>query len=704
MNIKRSIVLRVRMAFILVALFAGAIFYRIVHLQFVEGDKWQAKSESLNFQFRQVSATRGNIYAADGSLLATSLPFYRVVIDPLVAKEDVFASGIDSLSYLLSSYYKDKSADSYKRLIKDARSSGKRYVILNRGQIGYQDMQKMSRWPIFRKGRMGGGVIFEKVEKRYRPFNNLASRTVGFVNEDKYGVGIEYSFNEFLEGKNGKALFQRIAGGSWKPVFDAEDIKPDDGYDILTTLDVNIQDVAESALLKQLKEKDAAFGSVIVMEVATGHIKAIANLQKNNGGYGYGENYNFAIGDQGLTEPGSTFKLLSIMALLEEGKINLKDTVDTGNGTYKFYDRNMNDVKIGGYGKITIQEAFEKSSNVGISKLVEQHFGKNPSKFVSYVEKAGLDKPIDFQLRGEGVPYFKKPGEKNWYGTTLPWMSIGYEAKLTPLHTLALYNAVANNGKMVKPMIVQAVAKGNQIEKRYDSEIIRKSIASTKTIQQLQQLLEGVVKNGTAKNVYNNEYKIAGKTGTAQKLIDGRYSQRYYTSFAGYFPADNPKYSAIVVIDSPKGFAAYGGDISAPVFKEIADKIYSQDLELNNRVNENTYLASNGNGGFPYIQAGKVDELQMICNRFGISNHMNGEFTDSFVKSSPQNKAILWKANKTDSPTVPDVEGMSLRDALYVLENKGLRVVYQGKGRVRGQSISPGSPVGNGNVINLVLG
>jgi cell division protein FtsI (penicillin-binding protein 3) len=703
-NIKRSIVLRVRIAFILVALFAGAIFYRIVHLQFVEGDKWQAKSETMNFQFRQVSATRGNIYAADGSLLATSLPFYRVVLDPLVAKKDIFSSGIDSLSYLLSSYYKDKSADSYKRLIKDARSSGKRYLILNRSQIGYQDMQKMSKWPIFRKGRMAGGVIFEKVEKRYRPFNNLASRTVGFVNEDKYGVGIEYSFNEYLEGKNGKALFQRIAGGSWKPVFDAEDVKPDDGFDILTTLDVNIQDVAESALLKQLIAKDAAFGSVIVMEVETGHIKALANLQKNNGGYGYGESYNYAIGDQGLTEPGSTFKLLSIMALLEEGKINLRDTVDTGNGTYRFYDRNMNDAKAGGYGKITIQEAFEKSSNVGISKLVEQHFGHNPSKFISYIEKAGLDKPMDFQLRGEGIPYFKTPGEKNWYGTTLPWMSIGYEVKLTPLHTLTLYNAVANNGKMVKPMIVQAVARGNQIEKRYHTEIVKKNIASSKTIKQLHELLEGVVQNGTAKNVYNKEYKIAGKTGTAQKLIEGRYSQRYYTSFAGYFPADNPKYSAIVVIDNPKGFAAYGGDISAPVFKEIADKIYSQDLGLNTKINEKNFLASNSSDGFPYIQAGKVDELQMICNRFGISNHLNGETSDNWVKSSTMNKAIIWKANKTDSPLVPDVSGMSLRDALYVLENKGLRVVYQGKGRVKGQSISPGTPISNSHVINLVLG
>jgi cell division protein FtsI (penicillin-binding protein 3) len=701
-NIKRSIVLRVRIAFVAVALIAGAIFYKIVHLQFVEGEKWAAKSESINFQYRQVSATRGNIYAADGSLLATSLPFYRVVIDPVVAKEEVYRAGIDSLAFLLSSYYRDRSADSYKRMIADARATGKRYLILNRKQIGYQDMQKMSHWPIFRNGRNGGGVIFEKVEKRYRPFNNLASRTVGFLNEDKYGVGIEYSFNEYLEGKNGRALFQRIAGGSWKPVFDAEDVKPDDGYDIFTTLDVNIQDVAESALLRQLMNKDAEFGCVIVMEVETGHIKAIANLQKNKNGFGYGENYNFAIGDQGLTEPGSTFKLLSIMALLEEGKISLNDIVDTGDGTFRFYDRTMRDVKQGGYGKITIQEAFEKSSNVAISKLVDQHFGHSPSKFMAYVEKVGLDQPLGFQLRGEGAPYFKKPGEKYWYGTTLPWMSIGYESKLTPLHTLTLYNAVANNGKMVKPMIVQAIAKGNAVEKKYQTEVIKKSIASDKTIKALQELLEGVVKNGTAKNIYTPEYRIAGKTGTAQKLIDGRYTQRYYTSFAGYFPADKPKYSAIVVIDSPKGFNAYGGDVSAPVFKEIADKIFAQDLKLNKKTSPTTYMAQGGNE-FPFIQAGKVDELQLICNKFGISNHYNGQ-GENWVKSVPQVKSIQWKSNPTESPTVPDVSGLPLRDALYVLENKGLRVVYQGKGRVKNQSISPGTPVQQNYVINLVLG
>lgn len=701
MNIKSSIVARVRIAFIMVALFAMAIFYRIITLQVVEREVWEAKAENYHFQMRPVSATRGNIYAADGSLLATSLPFYKVAFDPLVASEEVFRAGIDSLSHRLSAFFRDKSAESYKKMITDARSSRKRYIVLNRTQVGYQEMQAMSSWPIFKRGRTGGGVIFEKVDKRYRPFKALAGRTVGFLNEDNYGAGIEYSFNDYLAGKNGEALFQRIAGGVWKPVFDAEDIKPDDGYDILTTLDVNIQDVAESALLHQLKEKDAAYGAVIVMEVATGHIKAIANLQKNKNGNGYGENYNYAIGDQGLTEPGSTFKLLSLLALLEEGKVGLNDKVDTGNGVYPFYDKKMTDAKTGGFGVLTVREVFEKSSNIGVSKLVEQNFGHNPTKFVSYLEKVGLDKPIDFQLRGEGEPYIKKPTSKYWYGTTLPWMSIGYEVMFTPLHTLMLYNAVANNGVMVKPLIVQAVAKGGKVDKKYDTEVLRKKIASDKTIKQLQELLEGVVTNGTARNINNADYKIAGKTGTAQKLVEGRYSKKYYTSFVGYFPADNPKYSAIVVIDSPVGFNAYGGDISAPVFKEIADRIYAQDIELNQKTPAKSYLASSD--VFPAVKTGKVDELQLICNKFGISNHFQGN-QESWVKPSLQAKSIQWQAKVESEKSVPDVNGMSLRDALYVLENKGLRVVHQGRGKVKDQSIPAGSPIRENNIINLILG
>ncbi|MBN7813637.1 transpeptidase family protein [Algoriphagus sp. H41] len=702
MNIKRSIVLRVRVVFILVALVACAIPYKIAVVQLKEGDKWRAKAEQVNFQFREVPATRGNIYAADGSLLATSLPFYRVAIDPTMAKDAKFKAGIDSLSKKLSAFYKDKSATAYKRMIQDARGDKKRYLILNRKQIGYQDMQKMTAWPIFRDGRLGGGVIFEKVEKRYRPFNSLASRTVGFLNEDDYGAGIEYSFNNYLKGKDGKALFQRLAGGSWKPVFDAEDIKPDNGYDVFTTLDVNIQDVAETALRRQLTAREAAFGSVIVMEVKTGHIKAMANLQRDKSGVGYSESYNYAVGDIGSTEPGSTFKLLSMMALLEENKISLNDKIETGNGAHRFYNQTMYDAKNGGFGTITIREAFEKSSNVAISKLVDMHFGSSPSKFMAYVDKAGLAEPFDLQLAGEGKPFFKKPGTKTWYGTSLPWISIGYESKLNPIHTLAFYNAVANDGVMMKPVFVKAVGRGNTLVETYEPEVLRKRIASDKTVKQLQELLEGVVTRGTAKNILNANYQIAGKTGTAQKIVNGRYTETYYTSFAGYFPADRPKYSMIVVIDSPNGYAAYGGDVSAPVFKEIADRIYALDMELNPVDQSRIFLAENQNVKMPQVGAGKGEELQGIFEMLGLS--VNSPTGEDWVMPAKIAEKLELKINNTDKAVVPDVFGMPLRDALFILENKGLKVIYKGKGKVLEQSLAPGSQLGKNATINLVLG
>lgn len=694
--------LRVRVIFILVALAACAIPYKIAVVQVKEGEKWRAKAEQVNFQYREVPATRGNIYATDGSLLATSLPFYRVAIDPTMAKEAKFKSGIDSLARNLSAFYKDKSATAYKRMIQDARGDKKRYLILNRKQIGYQDMQKMTAWPIFREGRLGGGIIFEKVEKRYRPFNSLASRTVGFLNEDDYGAGIEYSFNNYLKGKDGKALFQRLAGGVWKPVFDAEDIKPDNGYDVFTTLDVNIQDVAETALRRQLTDRNAAFGSVIVMEVKTGHIKAMSNLQRNKSGVGYSESYNYAVGDIGNTEPGSTFKLVSMLALLEENKISLNEKIETGNGAHRFYNQTMYDAKNGGYGTITIREAFEKSSNVAISKLVDMHFGSSPSKFMAYIEKSGLAEPFDLQLAGEGKPFFKKPGTKTWYGTSLPWISIGYESKVNPIHTLALYNAVANDGVMMKPLFVKAVGRGNTLVETFEPQVLRKQIASEKTVKQLQELLEGVVLRGTARNILNENYQIAGKTGTAQKIINGKYTETYYTSFAGYFPADRPKYSMIIVIDSPNGFAAYGGDVSAPVFKEIADRIYALDMELNPVDQSKILLSENQVSKMPYITGGKGEELQGILDELGFS--AKSPSSEDYIKASLNAEKIELKINDTEKPVVPDVSGMPLRDALFVLENKGLKVNYKGKGRVLEQSLLPGTQLTPNTTINLVLG
>ncbi|MCE2776998.1 MAG: transpeptidase family protein [Algoriphagus sp.] len=702
MNIKRSIVIRVRMIFILVALAACAIPYKVAVVQLVEGEKWKAKAEQVNFQYREVPATRGNIYAADGSLLATSLPFYQVAIDPTVVDDEKFKEGIDSLATLLATFYQDKSATAYKRMIQDARSNQKRYLMVNRRQINYQDMQTLRSWPIFKEGRIEGGVIFEKIERRYQPFNSLASRTLGTLNQDGVGSGIEYSFNNQLKGQNGKALFQRLSGGVWKPLFDVDDVKPLDGYDIQTTLDVTIQDVAETALRNRLKETDAAFGSVIVMEVATGHVKAISNLQRNATGTGYVESYNYAVGDMGSVEPGSTFKLLSMLALLEENKISPNDMIETGNGVYRFYGQPMYDAKNGGYGTITIRQAFEKSSNVAISKLVDRHFGSSPSKFLAYVDKVGLAQPLNLQLIGEGKPFFKKPGTSTWYGTSLPWISIGYESKLNPIHTLTLYNAVANGGKMVKPLFVKSVSNGAQILETFEPVIIRDAIASPKTITQLQELLLGVVENGTARNIKNPNYKIAGKTGTAQKIIDGSYKEIYYTSFAGYFPADRPKYSMVVVIDSPKGVAVFGGDVSAPVFKEIADKIFAKDLDLN-VVNQTKILPSAVPGSkFPYVASGKGEELQGIFEYLKLP--LKSPTQEDWVVASSLAGQVQLQQTETENAVVPNVSGMSLRDALYLLENKGLKVNFNGKGKVLSQSISPGTLLTPNATIDLVLG
>ena len=698
MNIKRSIVIRVRMIFILVALAACAIPYKVAVVQLVEGEKWKAKAEQVNFQYREVPATRGNIYAADGSLLATSLPFYQVAIDPTVVDDEKFKEGIDSLATL----FQDKSATAYKRMIQDARSNQKRYLMVNRRQINYQDMQTLRSWPIFKEGRIEGGVIFEKIERRYQPFNSLASRTLGTLNQDGVGSGIEYSFNNQLKGQNGKALFQRLSGGVWKPLFDVDDVKPLDGYDIQTTLDVTIQDVAETALRNRLKETDAAFGSVIVMEVATGHVKAISNLQRNATGTGYVESYNYAVGDMGSVEPGSTFKLLSMLALLEENKISPNDMIETGNGVYRFYGQPMYDAKNGGYGTITIRQAFEKSSNVAISKLVDRHFGSSPSKFLAYVDKVGLAQPLNLQLIGEGKPFFKKPGTSTWYGTSLPWISIGYESKLNPIHTLTLYNAVANGGKMVKPLFVKSVSNGAQILETFEPVVIRDAIASPKTITQLQELLLGVVENGTARNIKNPNYKIAGKTGTAQKIIDGSYKEIYYTSFAGYFPADRPKYSMVVVIDSPKGVAVFGGDVSAPVFKEIADKIFAKDLDLN-VVNQTKILPTAVPGSkFPYVASGKGEELQGIFEYLKLP--LKSPTQEDWVVASSLAGQVQLQQTETENAVVPNVSGMSLRDALYLLENKGLKVNFNGKGKVLSQSISPGTLLTPNATIDLVLG
>ena len=683
------------MAFLAVVIFAVCVAAKVGHIQFVEGEKWIRMGNEISFDYKKVKATRGNIYSDNGSLLATSLPFYKVVMDPTLMREDIFKKGIDSLSYLLSRYYKDRSATDYKRMIRDARETNKQYLTINRKQINFQTKKEMTSWPIFREGRLRGGVIFEKMDVRYRPFTNLSRRTIGFVNENGKGVGLEYSFENALGGQGGEALFQKIAGDTWKPVFDANNIKAIDGLDIQTTIDINLQDVAETSLQRAMQAHNADLGIVVVMEVKTGHIKAISNLSNDGKGHYY-EEFNHAVG--GSIEPGSTFKLVTMMALLEDTNVALSDTINTGHGEFTFYKKKVRDHVEGGYGRITVKEAFEKSSNIAMAKLIDKHFGTRPAKFLDYVDNLKLSKPLGLQITGEAFPKISRPKDKNWSGITLPWMAYGYGFEMSPLHTLALYNAVANEGRMIKPMFVTSISQADEIIKEFKTETLNSNICSHKTLNQLKLMLEGVVDHGTAMNLRNSYYRIAGKTGTAQILKDGHYQKKYITSFVGYFPAHAPKYSAIVLIKNPKGIYQYGNSVAGPVFKEIADNIYSRDLQLHMAMEKQPMLPQ---GVFPTIRAGRQDELTMLCNVLGVSNHSATE--EEWIKAVKSGSAVTWRKNVVIKDHVPDVQGMTLRDAIYLLEKSGLRVVHDGKGRVATQSLTPGTRIHKGSQILIRL-
>ncbi|GHN01103.1 penicillin-binding protein [Cytophagales bacterium WSM2-2] len=660
----------------------------------IEGPKWEKLAEETLFDYKTIQATRGNIYSDNGSLLATSLPFYKVAIDPTLAKDEVFKDGIDSLSYHLAKFYKDRSQKEYKEMLKDARASGKRYFIINRKQINYQSKKDMTSWPIFRQGKYKGGVIFERMDVRYRPFSNLSRRTIGFVNEDERGAGLEYSFNEVLGGQNGEALFQKIAGGTWKPIFDGNNVKAVDGLDIQTTIDINLQDVAETSLHRAMEQHDADEGTVVVMEVKTGKIKAISNLSKDE--EGYSEKFNHAVG--GSFEPGSTFKLVTMMALLEDTNIKLSDTINTGKGEFTFYNKKVKDHDEGGYGRISIQSAFEKSSNIAMAKLLDKHFGSKPDKFLAHLDELKLSRPLGLQITGESYPKITRPKDKNWSGITIPWMAYGYGFEISPLHTLAIYNAVANDGKMIKPIFVTAVTQGDKVLQEFETETMVSKICSNKTLAQMKILLEGVVEQGTAKSLKNAYYKIAGKTGTAQILKEGRYEKRYITSFVGYFPAHAPKYSAIVLIKNPRGIYQYGNSVAGPVFKDIADNIYARDLNLHAPMEQKQVTEA---GAFPVIRSGRQEEITMLSNELGVSNHSATE--EEWVKAAKDASSIVWKKNAIVKDIVPDVTGMTFRDAIYLLEKSGLRVYYNGKGRVAEQSLSPGTKISKGSRIHLKL-
>ncbi len=702
MEERKDILWRVYLVYFFMCLFGLSIMGRVVFVQFVEGDKWREKAENTTTRLMDIEAVRGNIYAEDGSLLATSVPIYEVRFDPNceAITDKVWDEHVDTLCVALADLFKDKTPTEYKRELVSAREGGARYHLIKRN-VKYTQLKKMRQFPVFKRGKYKGGFIFMQQNKRQRPFRQLAARTIGSDREGVKPVGLEGAYRTELKGIEGKRLMQKIGGGVWMPLNADNEIEPEDGCDLITTIDVNIQDVAQRALEEQLTSHNADHGCVVLMEVRTGDVKAIANLSRGEDG-SYYEQYNYAIGES--TEPGSTFKLASVIAALEEGLVDIDDSVETGRGAYQFYDQVMRDSKYGGHGKMTFGEALVVSSNIGISKVVVDAYAKNPQAFVDRLYKMNLHQALDVEIAGEGRPLIKNTKDKSWSGVTLPWMSIGYEVQMTPLQILTFYNAFANEGRMVKPKFVSEIQKRGKTVRKIKTQVINESICSKTTIEKIKPLLEEVVENGTAKNLKNAHFKIAGKTGTAQ-IANDKYGYKYESkvshqaSFVGYFPAEAPKYSCIVVVNAPSNNVYYGNLVAGPIFKEIADKVYANSVEIHEELQQSDLRA---NMAIPVSKNGHQSDLVRVFKEFDVETDVQAIDSEWVITRTGDEKVAL-QVRKIQKGLVPNVVGMDAADAVYILEGAGLSVKIEGKGMIKAQSIKPGLVAGKGDEITLEL-
>ncbi|MCI0921648.1 penicillin-binding protein [Sphingobacterium rhinopitheci] len=702
MNIRKSILMRVYLAFGLMVLGAFAVFAKMLHLQYVDGGEWRAIADSLTIQERIVEAARGNIYSNDGSLLATSVPEYELRFDAMsipVEHNDVFNSKVDSLAIKMASFFKDKSSRQYLNMLKQARAKKQRYVLLKRA-VSHQDLKIVKSFPlmsVFREGktRFPGSLVSVRQNKRILPFTNLAARTIGYKN-DQFRVGLEGAYGDYIEGQSGAQMMQRIAGGVWVPLSREVEVAPIDGSDIIATIDVNMQDMAQRALQKQMKISNADEGCVVLMEVATGEVRAIANFTKDKDGE-YREKYNYAIA-QGA-DPGSTFKLASYLAALDDGLIDTNTIVDIGNGTYKVPSHTIRDSHAPKKSIITAKKGFEESSNVAITKLIHNHYGSNPSKYTSKLHSWGLNDPLGLQIPGEAIPLVKTPKNKSWSKLSLIQMSYGYELKLTPLQTLVLYNGVANGGKILAPLFVKEIRHlGNTVQK-FDARVINKKMASDEAITKMQAMLKGVMVEGTGKNLASPLYTSAGKTGTAQ-MADGRRgygARRYQSSFAGYFPAENPKYSMIVVIRNPRN-GYYGGAVAGPVFKELADMVYANDLNLQGVFAKKEVNMAGAK--IPVSLRGSKEASAKVYEALGF-NTANLIPVVQTVDTS--NKEVPFVDVIIKEGIVPNVIGMGLADAMYTMENAGFKASIMGRGKVTTQSLAPGNKLKMGTHVSIQL-
>ncbi len=714
MENKKDILSRTYLVYIFLCVFALSILYKMCVIQFKEGAEWKAKAEAFNTQVHEIQAARGNIFDINGNLLATSLPYYEVAIDinaPSIDKK-LFESKIDSLCFMLSDLFKDKSAKQYTKLLRRARKSGDRYVILKRN-VSYKDLQKLKTFPILKKGKRGGLVTLQ-TNKRERPFKMLAARTIGMAREGVKPVGLEGAYDSVLMGISGQRLMQKIAGDVWRPINDENEIEPKDGSDLYTTIDINIQDVAENALMNTLIKNKASHGCAILMEVKTGEIKAIANLTRDGkDSSAYSESLNYAIGY--ATEPGSTFKLASYLAVMDDYDLSLDEKIHVGNGEITYYNKTIKDAHPPETAVLTLKRAFEVSSNVAAAKTIVKYYSKNPQQYINKLKSFHLNQKLGISIPGEANPLIKEPKNKDWSGLTLPQISYGYESLITPLQTLTLYNAVANNGKMVKPRFEREIKHNGKTVKTFTTEVIVEHIVKPSTIKKAKEMLEGVVEHGSGKGLNITAFKVGGKTGTAQiakigvkrgsgKTAYGDVGNRnYQASFVGYFPADNPLYTCIVIINSPSNGIYYGGLVAGPVFKEIAEKVYSNSLDFISPINEKQNVITKA----PNSIKSKNDELIQVSKALKLNSKTNASENDFVSRDLNDSAKISLQTTNIESQLkkgiVPNLNGLSAKDAMFLLENSGFHVKILGIGSVKKQSIDAGKKFNKGDKITLIL-
>ncbi len=695
-DVRRDIRFRVYIAFTCICLFGIAIIVKAAMIQIKEGPKLRAEERVMQTKFDTVIAERGNIYTEDGILLSTSIPEFEVRVDFSVIDSILFNKNIDSLSMCLSGLFGDKTAAEYKDDFVRAYNEENRYYLLRR-KLKYYQYESLRSFPIFRKGKNYGGFMTISNEKRSMPCNMLALRSIGIL-RDSNKTGLESVYDKYLTGENGRRMLRKSTGNTWVPI-EGTEIEPQNGKDIITTIDINIQDVAEHALQNILEKYDCEYGTCIVMEVKTGKIRTLVNLGQQSDG-SYWEDFNYALSP---TEPGSTFKLVTLLSLLNDKKINVDQIVDAEGGAIKFANRIMKDSHLGLHA-MPIWKAYAESSNAALAKLAWTYYKEHPKQFTDHVKLLNLDKKTGIDLPGERPTFIDTPGEKHWSATSLPWMATGYGIQVTPMHTCMLYNAIANNGRMMKPYLVNSIREYGKDIKVFQPQAAIEHIGDSSTIAQLNKCVRAVVTEGTAKGIESPYYTMAGKTGTA-KVADGKlkYSAGVYQgSFVGFIPATEPQYTICVVIRTkPHAKAYYGGAIAAPVFRMVADKIFASNMGAWEAPLDS--FAKTGNDILP-AKVATARGYQVLLSAIKKHRVTPTDFMNVMMQlRTDSSKHLAMEPAKIFKNLVPDVSGMGLKDAVYILENNGLEVKVQGKGKVTGQSIEAGSRVVKGQNIVLQL-